>query len=320
MTDAPAQRFSFGYHLITWDLAGESLNDALAFLAENGIQWFESLLGDSLGTDFARRRMSLGPVRLNPVVRDTDIFTRLALFARAEREHGLRIASLFASAEYINPNMWPYERDMMQTLARFLHGCGARILVCGGGPSQGTEARTAGDYRTFAMRLEEIGHYTDALGIRTVYHPHLDCFIENREQLDRLMDVLDTRVVGLCIDPTHLQISGSDPVDIVATYYDVVNYVHLKDCKGDVRALRGFDRYRSFCELGEGVVDLRGIIEILLQRGYDGIAMIELDYSEKGARESCRQSLDYVTRDLGLHLNAQTGEPAARTSAPASTP
>ena len=79
MTDAPAQRFSFGYHLITWDLAGESLNDALAFLAENGIQWFESLLGDSLGTDFARRRMSLGPVRLNPVVRDTDIFTRLGL-------------------------------------------------------------------------------------------------------------------------------------------------------------------------------------------------------------------------------------------------
>lgn len=307
-THTPAQRFSFGYHLITWDLKGDSLDEALSFLAQAGVQWFESLLGDSLGTDFARRHMTVGPARLAPVVRDIDIFRRLALFARAQEEYGVRVASLFVSAEYINPNLWPAERDMMQTVARFLHGCGATILVCGGGPAQGQEDRSTADYRAFAQRLEEIGHYTSALGIRTTYHPHLDCFIENREQLDRLMDVLDTRVVGLCIDPTHLQISGSDPVDIVSTYRNEIGYMHLKDCRDGLTSLVGFDRYRSFCELGAGVVDLRGIVDILLQTGYDGIAMIELDYSDKGAEESCRESLGYVERDLGLTLNAQTTE------------
>lgn len=304
---ASAQQFAIGYHLITWDLRGESLDDALSFLGDQGIRWFESLLGDSLGTDFARRRMSLGSTRLATVVRDVDIFTRLALFARAEHLHGLRIASLFASADYVSPDIWPYERDMLQTTARFLHGCDANILVCGGGPPQREEPRSQADYRAFAERLEEVGRYTNNLGIRTAYHPHLDCFVENGEQLDRLMDVLDTDLVGLCIDPTHLQISGSDPVSIVSAYRDEINYIHLKDCKGDIQRLQGFDRYRSFCELGDGVVDLRGIVDILLQSGYDGIAMIELDYSDKGAEESCRQSLDYVEQVLGLTLNPVAG-------------
>ena len=54
------QRFSFGYHLNTWDLAGEPLDKALEFLHGAGFHWFEALAGDTLATDFARRFMTLG--------------------------------------------------------------------------------------------------------------------------------------------------------------------------------------------------------------------------------------------------------------------
>ena len=297
------QRFEIGYHLNTWDLAGLPLKDAFAFLSSIGFRWFEALVGDSLGTDFARRHMTLGDQGPPVFLSDTDILRRFALFSRAQEEYGLRLASLYANPEWINPKLWPYERDVMMAVTRFLKGHGATILVCGGGRPARDEPHTDAEYRAFARAMEEIGAYTQRLGIRTVYHPHLDCFIETRDQLDRFMAVVDTDFVGLCIDPTHLQISGSDPVDILRTYADHVDYVHFKDNKAGAENLQGYDRYLAFCELGAGVVDLPIMTEILLETGYDGLVIIELDASEKSAEESCRESVDYVTKELGLTLN-----------------
>ena len=81
------------------------------------------------------------------------------------------------------------------------------------------------------------------------------------------MAVLDTDVVGLCVDPAHFQLKQSDPVDIFKTYISAIDYVHLKDCTGDETTLTGFDRYLAFCPLGTGVVDLAGIVNVLLDSG-----------------------------------------------------
>lgn len=298
-----AQKFEIGYHLNTWDLAGLPLEDAFAFLSEVGFRWFEALTGDSLSTDFARRRMTLGDLGPPVFLSDTDIFRRFAKFSRAQEDHGLRLASLYANPEWINPELWPHERDVLLSVARFLKGHGASILVCGGGRPARDRPHTDAEYRAFARSMEEIGAETKRLGIRTVYHPHLDCFIETREQLDRFMAIVDTDLVGLCIDPTHLQISGSDPVDILRTYIDHVDYVHFKDNKAGAENLEGYARYLAFCELGAGVVNLPAMTDILLESGYDGLVIIELDASEKSAEESCRESIDYVTKELGLKLN-----------------
>src|SRR5262249_29598581 len=160
------------------------------------------------------------------------------------------------------------------------------ILACGGGPPQRDHATAPAAYDQFADKLRAIGAYTSSCGIRTVYHPHLDTFIETRAQLDRLMDVLDTSVVGLCIDPAHSQVKRDDPVDIFKTYGSVIDYVHLKDCAGDESTLTGYERYLGFCELGAGIIDLAGIVEALLAAEYSGVVTIELDYSDT-PDESC---------------------------------
>ena len=59
----------------------------------------------------------------------------------------------------------------------------------------------------------------------------------------------------------------------------------------------------SFCELGAGHVNLAAMTEILLENDYDGLVIIELDASKKGAEVSARQSIEYVTQELGLKLN-----------------
>jgi inosose dehydratase len=296
------QRFEVGYHLNTWDLGGRPLEEATAFLSETGFRWFEALVGDSLIWDFARRYMTLGDVGLPVYVSDVDLLRRWALFSRTQSELGLCVSSLYAKAEFVNPALWPYERDLMQATARFLQGCGSRILVCGGGPPASSYPHDPKAYSALASSLQEIGAYTKDLGIDTVYHPHLDCFVETREQLDRFMDVVDTDLVGLCIDPAHLQLGGADPVDALRTYIDHVRYVHFKDCRGEPASLDGPERYASFCELGAGAVDMPALTEVLLSNAYDGLVVIELDASEKTAEESCLESVEYITKKLGLRL------------------
>jgi len=293
------QKFEFGYQVITWDLEG-NLKDAFPAIAKAGFKWFEALLGDSLGEDFARRNMTLGPLGPPPNINDLHLLQRLATFGGAEEEYGLRLTSLYADAEWINDQLWPFERDVIQANARFLKGIGARFLVCGGG--RAVLPHTDNEYQAFARALEEIGNYTSRLGIRTVYHPHIDCFIENRAQLDRLMSVLNTELVGLCFDPAHFYVHGDDPVDIVRDYIDHIDYFHFKDVKGDVANLTGYERYLAFSELGTGGIDLPAMTEIMLANDFDGFVIVEIDYSEN-PDESCHRSARYITEELGLKLS-----------------
>ena len=105
-----------------------------------------------------------------------------------------------------------------------------------------------------------------------------------------MMEEVDTRAVGLCIDPAHLVHTHSDPVDALQTYISAVRYMHFKDSDVDP-ALKGYDRYAAFCELGAGIVDLRGIVDVLLDAEYDGIAIIELDASRRQLNRARRKAL-----------------------------
>lgn len=302
MTRAARQRFSIGYHLNSWDLTGQPLRPALEFLAGQGFGWFEILAFTSLSDQFARKYMQLGDLPPPGVTTDTDILRRYALLSQAQSDLGIKLSSLYVNATFVNPRLWDYERDCLVTLARLLKGFGAPVLVLGGGPSEASgNAHAAQDYKAFCRALEDIGRRTADLGIATVYHPHLDTFIERREQLDRMMDELDTRHAGLCIDPAHLVQTHSDPVDALKTYISAVRYMHFKDSRVD-DALRGPDRYAAFCELGAGVVDLPGLVDVLLDADYDGLAIVELDASKKTAEQSAVESIEYLTGTLGLSL------------------
>jgi inosose dehydratase len=299
----PQQHFSFGYHLNSWDLGGLPLEEGLRFLADKGFRWFEALARDSFSNDFARRRMQTGFVDVPEVTLDIDFLRRIALFSRIQAEVGLQLSSLYMNMELINPTTWPRELDTMQAVARMLVGFGSPVLVLGGGPAATPDRpHEPSDYVAFAASLGNIGAYCREIGIWACYHPHLDCFIESREQLDRLMEHLDTSRAGLCIDPAHLVFSGSDPAAVVEDYADAIRYMHFKDTKL-VPGLAGAARYSAFCELGAGVVDLKAIATSLVSHGYDGLAIIELDVSQKGAEESTIESIAYVRDTLGLEIN-----------------
>jgi inosose dehydratase len=308
---AARQRFSIGYHLNSWDLTGLPLRPAIKFLADQGFGWFEILAFTSLSDQYARKYMQLGNQAPMGVTTDTDILRRFALLSESHSEYGIKLSSLYVNAIFTNRVAWPYERDVLVALTRLLKGFGAPVLVLGGGPSEAAAGpHPSDDYRAFCGALEDIGKRTKDLGVDTVYHPHLDTFVERRDQFDRVMDQLDTKYAGLCIDLAHLAHTHSDPVDALRTYISAVRYMHFKDTKVDP-ALKGYDRYGAFCELGAGVVDLVGIVDVLIDANYDGLAIIELDASKKTAEQSALESITYVRDTLGLTLTPAPQEKSA---------
>jgi inosose dehydratase len=299
------QRFSIGYHLNSWDLTGQPLMPAIEFLAAQGFGWFEILAFTTLSDEYTRRYMDLGDREPIKLMTDSDILRRYALLSEGQREHGIRLSSLYCNCAFVNKLAWPAERDVLISLTRLLKGFGSPVLVLGGGPSEAVAGpHKKQDYIDFCRALEDIGARTKDLGVETVYHPHLDTFVERREQLDRVMDELDTGKAGLCIDPAHLVQTHSDPVDALKTYISAVRYMHFKDSKVDP-ALKSWARYAAFCELGVGVVDLPGLVDVLLDNDYAGLAIIELDASKKTAEQSALESIAFIRDKLGLVLTPQ---------------
>jgi len=243
------------------------------------------------------------------VTTDVEFLARIKLFADAA-DQGLRLSSLYCNREFINPVTRDTELATLVTMLRLLHGFEAPGLVMGGGPpARGNMDHSPDAYAAFAGFLNDIGRRATDLGMWLAYHPHMDCFIETRAQLDKLVPLLDTDVAGLCIDTAHLAISRSDPVAAIRDFSSIVRYVHFKDVVSP-DTVSGPARYTAFRSLGEGIVDLKGCARELLAADYRGLVTIELDTTTGDPEQQLVASASYVTDVLGLSLQAGVAEAA----------
>jgi len=119
-------------------------------------------------------------------------------------------------------------------------------------------------------------------GVRACLHPHVGTLVETYDDVRR---VLDGSAVPLCLDTGHLLIGGTDPAALVREATDRVVHTHLKDVDrewaGQVQrkevtysaAVAG-GMYRP---LGQGDVDIAGIVSTLEASGYPGWYVMEQD-------------------------------------------
>ena len=122
-------------------------------------------------------------------------------------------------------------------------------------------------------------------GLRTVFHPHCGGFIEAPWEIDVLMSRTGADELGLCLDTGHVTFGGGDAVDALERYASRVWHVHFKDCSPAVAGrarTEGWEYLRAvregvFCELGEGSVDFRRVLDTLLTHGYERWIVVEQD-------------------------------------------
>lgn len=162
----------------------------------------------------------------------------------------------------------------------------------------------------FATGAEKVAKSVRSnFGIRTVFHHHCAGYVETPLEVAKLMELTDPSLLGLCLDMGHYAFGGGDPAKVLTEYYDRIWHLHFKDYdqKVDWRsASEDFDYFKSveegvFCELGKGSVDFKSIVDILIEKDYNGWIVVEQDMLRgMGSPKKSALNNRKFLRDLGL--------------------
>ena len=233
---------------------------------------------------------------------------------------GLRFAELY-SAVTAGPD--GLEDDAHEVAHRDLDrlvAAGGEVLVVaidGGGGRDEWSGRVAdGAPQWKAAAFEGLARLLAELvaaapdGVRVCFHPHTATWVEAPDEVEALATRLPDTGAGLCLDVGHYLAGGGAPVRAIRRYGSLVTHVHLKDVDPAVlarlrsREIDGFGaavRERIFTELGNGALDLRGVLATLDAIDYDGWLMVEQDSSWLPPAEAAavgRRVLGYALREM----------------------
>ena len=188
---------------------------------------------------------------------------------------------------------------------RALGDAGAQTVVLAARSTDGSyERRVPLDDGEWRMLLDNLDHVRDLAGehgLAASLHPHVGTAIEGR---DAVLRVLDSSDVPLCLDTGHLLIGGTDPLELVRAAADRVAHVHLKDVRGSVaRTVLGGSyvaavRQGLYTPLGEGDLDIAGIVVELQAVGYHGWYVLEQDCALEGPPPAGAGPIDDVRRSV----------------------
>lgn len=232
-------------------------------------------------------------------------------------DQGLRVVGGWVPIAMAFQDLFDERLDYLRRACRQFQLAGADVLVLG--PVwdyidyEKKGVLTDSQWSTFFANLGQVDEISREYGLVTALHQHMGTVIEDSSDLQRVLDHTD---VKLCVDTGHMLSAGIDPVTVVQSDPDRIAHVHLKDISVALaqRIVAGELRFDDavkgglFRPLGEGDVDLVGVITTLESAGYQGWYAIEQDCfltedppMGQGPVEDCRVSYRYL-RDLA---NAQ---------------
>jgi sugar phosphate isomerase/epimerase len=129
----------------------------------------------------------------------------------------------------------------------------------------------------FCASLEAVVRHAQARGIRVAVELH-NALTTQPACLEKLLARFSPAELGVNFDTGNSFLAGNDPVDFVRRVAARVVHVHVKDIPASQLPLRGrVTGTRTGVAVGEGVVDLRGIIGVLREAGYGGVLSVECD-------------------------------------------
>ena len=202
-------------------------------------------------------------------------------------------------------------RDALESVRK----AGQRLLAMGGevlitvpkpvGLRSGE--RLEGDgWKELCDGLDAVEDLCRSMGLRQALHPHVGSLVETKEDMQKVMEISSC---GWCLDTAHIASGDLDPSDFLEMAGDRVTLVHIKDLNLDIGRKMvqheiEFDAAiadRVFVPLGEGDLDLAGIIPLLPQEVWwvleQDQAITEFPEAGTGPADDAASSLQ-VLKDL----------------------
>ncbi len=183
----------------------------------------------------------------------------------------LPLISAYCTLNLTDPSKRKDQMALAATWAGLIKKYNGRIFVLG--PNQ-VDRRTYKyeDHKAnIISTLNEAAKVVTDHGITPVLHPHTGtCIIDGNETYTTLATV-DTRYLKFGPDVGQLTKGGENALQVVKDHLALVEHMHLKDYNGKDPHLLGY------CPLGQGEVNIPGILDLMEGRKIKGMVMVELD-------------------------------------------
>lgn len=158
-------------------------------------------------------------------------------------------------------------------------GDDARRATPGGAPELELDAER---WATLVTRVERVAAEIRDLGLEPTFHHHAATYVETPREIERLLE--DTSL-DLTFDSGHLILGGGDPVPDYLKWSSRINHLHLKDvdhsvltvARGSDNPVRDVWEKRVFVALGQGDVDIDGLMTAIVASGFSGFLVVEQD-------------------------------------------
>lgn len=151
---------------------------------------------------------------------------------------------------------------------------------------------------------QQIMEVAEAHGVGVNIEPH-GYFTTQPDQMARMLDFVDSPLLGVNLDTGNTFIAGQDPVAFTRRFVDRIRHVHIKDVSHELaEAMRGGQTgiALSHCAIGDGVNadNIREILVLLHEAGYNGGLAIECEGQAGPMLEKSVQWLRATLDELGI--------------------
>jgi len=256
-------------------------------------------------TELGYSACEFGPLGFLPV----EAAGRVAVLA----EHGLSAVGGFVPVVLHDAHHDP--KPEIRAELEVFKAAGADVMVLAASTgNDGYDERpvlTDDEWNTLFTNLTELEALAAEFGVRAVIHPHVGTIVESESDVSR---VLAGTTIGFCLDTGHMLIGGADPVEFARAHATRVTHVHAKDVNlalanrvksGEITYYQGVVA-GMYVPLGQGDVDVAGIVRSLETAGYSGWYVLEQDnvISEEPAEGAgpyldAKASVSYLRSLLG---------------------
>lgn len=225
-------------------------------------------------------------------------------------EYGMTAIGSFVPVVLHDPDVDPLPRIERELDDYAAAGAGVLIVCAVTGKDGYDDVRDEMDeaqWATLLGNLDRISEVAASRGVVAALHPHVGSMVETAADVER---VASDSAIPFCFDTGHLMIGGTDPVEFARKYASRIAHTHLKDVAVDgmLRVKNGEVSYFDaiavdslYRPLGQGDVDVRSIVQSLLESGYTGWFVLEQDkvvQAEPAAGEGpiadARASVEYL--------------------------
>ena len=213
-------------------------------------------------------------------------------------KYGIKISTICAHAALLDPSSPArFATDEIMKAVKFAAAIGIRDII-----TTEFDAHTEWAKKltfdqavfTIAEKLYEPCRMASDYGVKICLEPH-GPYTDTVEGLKGIMDTLDNiDSIGVNLDTGNSWLGGSDPVELAKVFKDRIYHIHWKDLGEEFAAKRGkeFGCGFSTIELGTGVINIKGVIEVLRDSQLIHNSTLEI----AGTPELLRASADFVKK------------------------